>query len=174
MTAVDDTPYNKNFMNPLNFVFQIKRAPYLNFFVQQVNLPGISIDYSQQPNPFVHIPVSGEHIQFSDLKVTFKVDEELQNWFEIHNWLRELGFPNDFQEYASIANTAPTSGNGVTSDISLVILDAVKLPAWEVTFRNAFPTSLSDITFQTTDSTVNYITATATFRYILYDVVQVK
>jgi hypothetical protein len=172
MTAVDNTPYNKNFLSPLNFVFQIKRAPHLNFFIQKVNLPSLSIDYTAQPNPFVNIPISGEHIRYGDLVVTFKVDEDLQNWFEVHNWIRALGFPDNFSEYATLSTAPPTSGTGVTSDISLVILDAVKLPNFEVTFREAFPTSLSDISFQTTDNDVNYVTATATFRFILYDVVK--
>jgi hypothetical protein len=126
-----------------------------------------------QNNPFVGIPIAGDHIHYQDLQVTFKIDEDLQNWFEIHNWIRSLGFPDNFTEYAKIADAqaaAPTSGLGIRSDISLIILNAVKTPIYDVVFREAFPTYLSDMTFTTTDTSVNYITATATFRYILYDV----
>lgn len=172
MTAVDNTPYNKNFLSPLNFVFQIKRSPYLNFFVQEANIPGVSVNFPTQQNPFVRIPISGDHVDFSNLRVTFKVDEELQNWFEIHNWIRALGFPFEFEEYKNLKTAPSATGEGITSDITLVLLNQIKKPIFEVTFRDAFPISLSDLSFNTTDETVNYITATAEFRYVLYDIVK--
>jgi hypothetical protein len=173
MTALENTPQNKNFLSPLNFIFQIKRSPHLNFFVQEVNLPSITADNLETSNPFVKIPVSGEHLRFGDLRVTFKVDEDLQNWFEIHNWIRFLGFPDNFSEYKKISSLPTVSGEGLTSDISLVILNQRKMPAFEVSFRNAFPISLSDLMFKTTENDVNYMTASADFRYILYDVVKI-
>ena len=172
MTAIDNTPYNKNFLSPLNFVFQIKRSPHLNFFVQQVNLPSISVNFPEQPNPFVHIPISGEHIEFGTLRASFKVDEDMQNWFEVHNWIRNLGFPFEYEEYKKLATAPKSSGEGIVSDITLVILNQVKLPAFEITFRDAFPVSLSDLQFDVTEETVNYITASVEFKYVLYDVVK--
>jgi len=170
MTALDNTPVNKNFLSPLNFVFQIKRAPHLNFFIQKVNLPSLTLDYPSQPNPFERIWLPGEHLSYGTLDVEFMVDEDLQNWFEVHNWLRSLGFPDNFNEYAEIKAQTPTSGKGIRSDISLVLLNAVKLPKWQISFRECFPISLSSLDFGTTSGDVNYITAKASFRYILYDV----
>ena len=166
MTAVDNTPYNKNYLSPLNFVFQIKRTPHVNFFIQEVNLPSIAINFPNQQTPFVRIPISGDHVDFSPLRISFKVDEDLQNWFEIHNWIRALGFPYEYEEYKNLSSAPVTSGVGVTSDISLVILNQTKLPAFEVNFRDAFPVSLSELKFKVTDSDVNYITASVEFKYI--------
>jgi hypothetical protein len=170
MTAIDNTPANKNFLSPLNFVFRIKRSPHLNFFVQRVGIPALSLQNPLQTNPFVSIPIAGDHLHFENLDVTFKVDEDLQNWFEMHNWLRSLGFPENFSEYAQIKNQSIASGASIRSDISLIILNAVKLPIYECTFIEAFPQSLSDLTFDTTDTSVNYITATVSFKYLLYTV----
>jgi hypothetical protein len=174
MTAIDNTPVNKNFLSPLNFVFQIKRSPHLNFFIQKVNLPSLSLDVPQQPTPFAKIWQTGDHLTYGSLDVEFIVDEDLQNWFEVHNWLRSLGFPDNFTEYSQIAQQTPTSGKGVRSDISLVLLNAVKIPKWEISFREAFPVSLSALEFGTTEQDVSYITAKASFRYILYDVNQIN
>lgn len=170
MTALDNTPTNQNFLNPLNFVFRVKRAPHVNFFIQRINLPSLSFDYAEQGNPFTSIPIQGDHIHFGNLDITFKVDEDLQNWFEIHNWIRSLGFPDNFTEFQQIKANTPTSGDGITADLMLIILNAVKLPIYEVQFWNAFPISLSELTFDSTDESVNYITATASFRYIYYSV----
>jgi len=173
MSALDNNPVNNNFLSPLNFSFQLKRAPYIDFFIQRVNFPSVSLDFPVQQTPFTTIPISGDQLRFGDLDVSFKVDEELQNWFEIHNWIRSLGFPDNFGEYNNIKTNGVTSGLGILSDITLLIFDSAKNPNYSVTFRDAFPVSLSDLNFQTTDSSVDYVTASASFRYTLYDVVKI-
>ena len=85
MSAIDGTPTNKNFLSPLNFRFQIKRAPHINFFIQQVNIPGIGVPEVQTPNPMVQIPYPGEHLTYDTLSITFAVDEDLHNYMELHN-----------------------------------------------------------------------------------------
>lgn len=173
MSALSNNPSNLNFLSPLNFNFRLKRAPNLNFFIQKVNLPGISFPSAVETNPFVNIPIAGDHLQYGDLSVTFKVDEDLNNYLEIHNWIRALTFPDNFDEYKAISKNPEFTGNGITSDITLIISNSVKIPNFEVNFRNAYPTSLSALSFQTTDSTVEFITATATFKYIMYDIVKI-
>lgn len=170
MTALDKNPTNHNFLSPLNFKFQIKRAPHINFFIQEINLPSISIQPKEVGNPFVKIPYPGDHIDYSVLTVKFKVDEDLKNYLEMHSWLRGLGFPQSFDEYSTLSNQNQLEGKGLRSDISLIILNSTKLPNYEITFTEAFPTSLSELTFTTTEETVNYMTATVDFRYILYNI----
>lgn len=171
MTAITDTPINKNFLSPLGFRFAIKKLPNVNFFVQKANIPGIQI--ASQPaagNPFTKIPYAGDHIEYNEFQLTFRVDEDLQNYMEIHNWIKGLGFPEDFKEYADLANQKPMSGLGVKSDASLIITTNGKSPNYECVFEDAFPVNLSDLNFDTTDETVEYIEATATFFYTLYKI----
>ena len=170
MSALDKTPDNKNFLSPLNFKFQIKKAPHVNFFIQKVNIPAISLPPPISPNPFVNIPYPGEHITYEPLSIEFKVDEDLQNYLEIHNWIRGLGKPQDYQEYADISKEDPMTGEGIYSDISLVVLSSTKMPNYELIFIDAHPVSLSGITFNTTSTDVNFITASAQFKYTLYNI----
>lgn len=173
MSALSNNPKSLNFLSPLNFNFRLKRAPNLNFFIQKINLPAISFKSAVQTNPFVNISLSGEHLDYGDLSVTFKVDEDLNNYLEIHNWIRSLTFPDNFDEYKNLSKNAEYTGEGLTSDITLIISNSVKVPNFEVNFRNAYPTSLSALSFQTTDTTVEFITATATFDYMMYDIVKI-
>jgi hypothetical protein len=170
MTAIDSTPKNKNFLNPLNFVFRIKRAPHVNFFTQELNIPGISLSDTSQPNPFVTIPRPGDHINYGNFKLTFKVDEDLENYFEIHNWIRALGKPNNYGEYAKIEAKSIESGEGIYSDLNVILLNAVKNPIFQIEFTNAFPVELSDLYFSSTEDSVTYITASATFKYTLFNI----
>jgi hypothetical protein len=170
MSALDNTPTNHNFLSPLNFKFQIKKAPHVNFFIQKVNLPGISTSNLQTSNPFVKIPYSSEHIDFENLEITFKVDEDLQNYLEIHKWIYGLGKPEEYQQYKNIDVKESFTGEGIYSDISLAILASTKTPNYEVVYIDAFPIKLSGITFNTVDTNVNYIEASATFRYTYYTI----
>lgn len=170
MSAIDNTPSNRNFLSPLNFKFQIKKAPHVNFFIQKVNIPSIGIPSPQPNNPFVKTPIPGEHVNFGDLAITFKVDEELKNYLEIYNWLIALGKPENFEQFKAIQDQPITSGDGIYSDISLMVLSSTKMPNYEITFVDAFPIDLSQIVFNTVDSTVNYVEASSTFKYSYYTI----
>lgn len=170
MSAIDNTPENKNFLSPLNFKFTIKKAPHVNFFIQKVNIPEISLPAPKYPNPMVNIPIPGEHLTYADLEITFKVDEDIQNYLEIHKWVRALGKPVDTDEYKEIQDKVHWTGDGIYSDISVAILSSTKMPNYEVVYVDAHPTSLSGMIFNTTDNNVNYIEATARFKYTYYDI----
>lgn len=170
MTAIDNTPENKNFLSPLNFKFHLKRAPHVNFFIQKTNIPSLNLPAVLYPNPLVNIPFSGEHLTYGDLEITFKVDEDLQNYLEIHNWLKALGKPKSFDDYQSIATKEEYTGDGLKSDISLMVLSSTKSANFEIVYVDAHPIALSSLVFNTTDETVNYVEASATFKYTYYDI----
>lgn len=162
-----------NMLSPLNFKFTLKRAPNLNFFVQKINIPGVSLPKVDTSNPLIKIPLSGDHLEYDELDVTFKVDENLQNYLEIHNWVRALGKPS-FEEYANLSKKAIYTGEGLKSDIVVTVLTSQKNPNYEFVFKDAFPISVSSISFESTDESVNYIEATARFVYTIFDIVKVS
>lgn len=170
MSAIDNTPSNRNFLSPLNFKFSLKRAPHVNFFIQKVNLPSLELPPVNSPNPFVNIPYSGEHITYGELSITFKVDEDLQNYLELHNWIKSLGKPQSFEGYKTLSEKDEFTGDGLKSDISLMVLSSTKSANYEIVFAEAHPISLSGIVFNTTDDNVNYIEASAAFKYTYYDI----
>jgi hypothetical protein len=170
MSALDNTPINHNFLSPLNFKFQIKKAPHVNFFIQKVNIPGLSITNLNSPNPFVRIPYPGEHISYEDLTISFKVDEDLNNYLELHRWLTSLGKPENYDQYKNIEQFESYTGDGIVSDISLIVLASTKMPNFEIVFLDAFPVNLTGISFNSNDSDVNYLQASATFKYNLYTI----
>ena len=173
MSAIDNTPSNKNFLSPLNFRFQIKKAPHINFFVQKANIPEISVTNLDTPNPFVKTPYPGDHMNYGAFNISFKVDEDLQNYLEIHDWLRAFGKPEEYAEYKKLADNQSWTGNGIYSDISLIILASTKMPNYEIVFTDAFPVSLTGVTFTTTDNDVNYIEASATFKYTYFTITKI-
>jgi len=173
MSAVDNTPSNRNFLSPLGFKFIIKKAPHVNFFVQKVNIPSVQIVQADTSNPFVRTPYSGEHIDYGTLELSFKVDEDFQNYLEIYRWLQGLGFPEKFKQYDDLASNPSYSGDTLYSDVSLIVLAATKSSNYEFTFVDAFPISLSSIPLNTIENNVNYVDATTTFKYTYFTVTNI-
>lgn len=169
-TALDFTPSNKNFLNPINFGFVLKRAPYTEFFVQRIAIPNIVLDYIDSPSPQLRLPISASHIDFGSLNVTFKVDESMTNYLEIYNWMVAIGYPFNQQAYAALKANALASGESLVSDISVIIMDGLKNPNFEIVFSNAFPVQLGEISFESTDNDVNFVTTTASFKYSYFNV----
>jgi hypothetical protein len=173
MTAVDKTPSNRNFLSPLNFQFSVKRAPNVNFFLQKVNIPGLRLPTIEIPNQFVPIPTQFARVEYSEFDITFKIDEDFKNYLEIHNWIRALGSPENYQERAAIDAIPGYTGDGTVSDISLITLNSAKNPNMEITFVDAFPVRLGDIVFDTTYDDVQFITCDAVFKYTSYEITKI-
>ena len=170
MSAITNTPTNKNFLSSLNLRFLIKRSPEISWFLQEATIPEIILPAVDTPSPFVRIPYGGDHITFEPLTITFKVDEDLKNYLAIHNWLKGLGKPENFQQYADINAKAPITGEGKYCDVSIEILSNNKMPNMTVTFMDAFPTQLTGLKFDVKQTDITYLEATATFRYTVYDI----
>lgn len=169
MTAVDNTPTNKNFLSPLNFKFIMKRAPHVNFFIQKINIPAINLPSTYSPNPLVRIPQYGDHLEFEEMSISFRVDEDLKNYLEIQNWLRSVG-KLSYSLYSNLANNPTFSGESLKSEISVTVLSSAKRPNYEIVFEDAFPVKISGISFDTSLEDVSYLEAEALFHYTKYEI----
>lgn len=179
MSAVDNTPTNRNFLSPLNFKMVLQRAPMISFFLQSFSLPGLTFEGPMtMPTPFVKIPLPGDHLNFAPLTVSFAVDEDMKNYLEIFNWIASIagptsltpGEPNSLYGIDNSIGTDPL--DTIRSDIKILILSSSKNPNIEITFKDAFPSALGEMSFATTASSVNYLESTVTFEYIKYEIVK--
>ena len=180
--ALNNQIQNRNYLAPTGFQFNVSRAPKVTYFGNQVNIPSLTLGIANQPSYLKDIPRPGEKIDFEDLTLTFLVDEDLTNYMEIQNWIRGIGFPEsldqiyDFQQddTLTVMNKAlKNQGINLYSDGSLLILNNVNLPKFKVTFDGMFPYYLSTLTFDATQSDLEYFTAQVSFKYNIYNIVTV-
>jgi hypothetical protein len=163
---------NRNFLSPLGFKFNLARTPKVDFFSNSANIPGINLGVAIQPTYLKDIPLPGDKLSYDDFNLKFKVDENLENYLEIHNWMRGLGYPETIAEYDQWKYGDPTNNSDPNvSDATLIIYNSNFKTNTTVKFRGMFPTSLSTIDFDATQSDVQYVTATATFKYSIYDII---
>ena len=172
MTALNRTPTSTNFLQPTKYILSFNRLPTVQYFCQQANIPGVSIDSAVFPTPLVDVPLAGNKLSYDEFTVTFIVDEFIQSWNELYKWLLAMGSPKSLEErvnYNTLQNSN-TSKVSYYSDANLTVMTALNNPAVRINFHRMFPTNLTSINFDTGQSADTIITATATFRYEYFDI----
>jgi len=182
-------PTKLDYASPTQFKFSIIKLPKVEYFCTSVNVPGITLGTVNQPTPLKNLPGPGDKLTYDDLTMTFMVDENLENYQEIHGWLVGLGFPESRTQFQNLLNAGadrfPTSTGsvstepgkvkygaagqgGIFSDATLTILTSKNNAQLEVRFSDLFPTSLSGLDYGQQTGDINYLSATVTFKYSLY------
>ena len=181
-------PTKLDYSSPTQFKFTIHQLPKVEFFTTSAAVPGISLNNYEQPTPFKSIPIIGDQLTYEDLTISFIVDEYLENYITIHNWMTGIGFPKSRSQFTAFRNTgsntpnssaggntdigvvgSATDDNAFYSDATLTILSNKNNPIVEVRYADMFPTSLSALEYNQNTSDVEYITANITFKYKLYE-----
>ena len=181
-------PDKLDYSSPTQFRFMINQLPKVQFFTTAANIPDLSLGEAVIPTPYKDIPIMGDKITFGNLDVSFIVDEYLENYVSIHNWIIGIGFPKNRQQFSSFRSDTsnnPTSAKtvsvdrvgsatpdrGMYSDATLTILSNKNNPLVEVRFTDIFPVSLSGLSYDNATTDIDYLTAQISFRYKLYEIV---
>ena len=187
-------PAKMDYASPIQFRFKCTKLPEVEFTCQTANIPGISLGSATQPTPLVDIPIPGDKISFQSLDINFLVDENLNNYKEIHDWLIGIGFPQNYTQFqnlqaegsdrfpGSTRSTAatgtstpqPLSEGGTYSDATLTILNSKNIAKTEIRFQNVYPTSLGSLSYDVKLTDVDYLQASVSFSYMYYEIVQVS
>ena len=180
-------PDQLDYASPTQFRFGIHQLPKVEFFTVSANLPGISAGTTTHATPFKDIPTMGEKLEYENLSISFIVDEYLENYISLHNWMVGIGFPENreqFRTFRDVTSNTPASGKtpptdlvgkaipdiAMYSDAFLQILSNKNNPILEVNFENTFPISLSALDFTQTATDVEYMIASAEFAYQIYEI----
>ena len=189
-------PTKLDYASPTQFKFSITKLPKVEYFCTAANLPGLNLGTAEQITPLKDIPMPGDRLVYDSLNITFLVDENLENYREIHGWLTGVGFPRDFSQFANLQDAGsdryPTSSDpglnselgkiskpivdegGIYSDATLFILTSKNNSNIEVRFRNIYPTTLSGLNYNQQATDVDYLTADVTFEYSIYEFANVS
>jgi hypothetical protein len=184
---------NRNFLSPIGFKFSIEKMKGVDFFCQSASIPAMSMQAANQPTRFNKIPQPGDELYYEDLYIKFLVDENMKNWYQVHDWMREIATPVSDREFKySRGNLRSRNqpdeipiGEGRNRDLraelygdwanqwmcdcSLFILSSNYQPVAEVVFRNAWPSSLTTLNFDSGVPDINYFTAELSMKYTNYD-----
>lgn len=168
---------NRNFLSPVGFKFSLAKAPKVDFYSNFANIPGIKLGTAIYNRYGKNIPIPGDKMEFEDLTLRFLVDENLENYLEIWNWMTGLGFPESLEQYKELKDSSNLSNYDIKqnlyeiSDGTLQILSSNYTPNANIIFSDLFPVSLSSLNFDATSEDVTYFTAEVSFNYTYFRIV---
>ena len=172
---------NRNFLSVVGFKFLLNRCPKVDFYCNTANIPEVTLGTAVQSSYLKQIPVPGDKMTYGDLGITFMVDEDMENYLQIYQWITSLGFPESIAQYSELTKEDrfyPTIDEddrfNERSDGTLIIINSDYNPSVRVKFKDLFPVNLTGIPFNSTAEQQQYYTAQATFQYTIFDVIDVN
>ena len=192
MATVQTQPDKLDYASPTQFRFGIHQLPKVEFFAVSATIPAIALSDVLIPTPFKSIPMMGDQLTFDNLSVSFIVDEFLENYLSIHEWMTAIGFPKNRKQFSefktNISNTPSTArsasststdigdvkaaspNNALFSDATLTILSNKNNPIVNVFFRDLYPVAMTALDYNQQATDVEYITASIDFAYQIYEI----
>ena len=173
------TDINKSVLNRNNFRLVIDKVPTVEYYVRTVNIPGVQFGETVQPAGVgLEAFFPGDKASFDTLEVSFLVDEDLQNFVEIYNWIDSIVPLSDPELYVSFTGTAKSNTNVLQSiandlnqysDITLVINTNKNIANRYIRFHDAFPIALGSIELES-GADAEPALVNVSFRFSYYDI----
>ena len=187
---------NRNYLSPIGFRLVVQKMRAVDFFCQSASVPAVTTGFVKQPTRFNMIPQPGDELYYDNLVVRFLVDENMKNYYQVHEWMRKTTTPVESEEFTysrgqirsknqpfKVTEESPITpglqveraslegdwGNQWKSDVSLFILSSNYQPVSEFIFRDAFPISLTTLNFNASTPDINYFTAEVRMAYTNFD-----
>lgn len=170
---------NRSILNKNNFKLLIDKVPTVEYYVKSVNIPGISFNETVAAAGIgldAYFP--GDKVEFETLTITFLVDEDLENFKEIYDWMNAIVPIKDSADFANYVDTIQTNDGRLSgiendlkqySDITLVTNTNKNVPNKYFRFKDAFPISLGALELES-GSDGDPVTCTVQFRFTFYDI----
>ena len=155
---------NRNFLSVVGFKFLLNRCPKVDFYCNSVNIPEVALGTAVQTNYLRDIPLPGDKLQYGDLNITFMVDEDMENYLQIYQWITSLGYPesldqfDELKDFNNLLPEPPVAGDffNERSDATIMILNSDYNPSVKIKFKDVFPVSLSAVPFDATQEQQTY------------------
>ena len=150
---------NINLLSPTGFkmVFSKPELKGLEFYLQAVDLPTVSVGEANYATPKLNVYMGGDKLMFDPFTTSVLCDEKMDNFAAIYKWLNDTVNRDDHKN--------------LLCDASLIILNSNNNQTRTIEFKNCYPNSMSGIAFDVGQTEVQYASFTVTFRYDYYTVV---
>jgi hypothetical protein len=112
------------------------------------------------------IPFPGDKLTFNELSANILLDENMDAYNEMYAWIRRL-LDEDIKNPLDRTASSPPS----YSDITLHILSSANTTVKKIRYLDCVPTSLGDISFESTGDGTTFITFVASFRFSYFELV---
>ena len=99
VTAHKRQPDVMDYAQNSQFRVTFSNFPLAEYFCTTAVIPGISLGVSNVGTRLSNMPIVGDQISYDNFDMTFLVDEKLENYREIYDWMINIGFPDNHAQF---------------------------------------------------------------------------
>jgi hypothetical protein len=160
MSGLITKPSSTALLQPTKYILTFPEVSDMVYFCQKANLPGVQLGMAEQQTPNLDLYHSGTKLTYNTFDISFLVNEDVTAWTQIYKWMVDL---------SSVETTYKQRKENKKQAI-LTVMSNMNNPKMRIKFANPFPTSLTDLEFDTTLSAEEHMVASASFRYDWFDI----
>jgi len=161
LLSVNNGNLDNNFSQVNRFEMYFSVLPNVTYTLTEVNLPGLNINNPQVATLFNTTYQGADSAQFDQLNINFIVQEDLANYFEMHDWMRAISFPHSFEDRNDLKRFEGDESYGM-----LTLNNSYNRPLFRFHFYHVMPNSLTGLNLMTSDA--SELIASASFNFTIY------
>ena len=148
--------------------------PKIEYFCTAITIPGISLTAVDRPTSLANIPMVGDTVTYENFDMTFLVDEKLENYRQLYDWMINIGFPDNHSQFRR-EDRRDQSGfqrggdRELYDDLMITVLSSKNNPIVRVRLYEAWPVQLSGLEYTQTGTDTEYLTCDVSWAYQTYD-----
>ena len=155
-------PSNSSFLHPTAFRFYVSRVPAVTYFCQAINIPNIEIEEIPFTTTMALHKEIGGNITYGSLSARVLVDEDMETWRGMYDWIKDISKTDNDLEIID--------DDDHRCDLRLLVLTNGMNANVEFTFKQCWPSSLSEINFDSAVTDLENLTFDITFSYNSFSV----
>lgn len=167
LTGTSSGLNNINLLQPTSFklVIDRKNFPNLEFFCQSVAHPAMDARAAELPFKRIgSVPFAADKLTFTDLECMIIVDENMNAYTEMYNWLQRIVQVNTLNPLDRRENLPPT-----VCDVTLLILNNSNNVSRKIKYIDCIPVGLGNMVMEATTGDTTQVTFPATFRFSYFE-----
>ena len=158
---------NENYLEPTGFKLVLDRKfyPKTEYFVTSVTHPEVSLPGVAVPFKSITTHQPGERLQFGELICNIILDEDLVNYKEMYDILKESVQVNEINRLTRDVTQKP-----LDMDLKLITLSSKNNANKEITYYDARLTSIGGMELESTRADIQYITIPLSFEFNYFEI----
>ena len=151
LLSADGSPISFDGLQEHKYKVLFSKIPNTIFFLQSFSFPDVSVGQVVQQTQYLDIDGPGEKIVFKPFTMTFLLDAQMNNYFELFSWMKRM--------------TVQGENIDEMGDCFLIVNDALKIK-----FVDCWPSDLGGIRFISNTNEPNYVVCDVTMHYDWFEV----
>jgi hypothetical protein len=174
MATLDPTAVNGfnnvNLLQPTQFKLIIDRKNFSNleYFCQSIQLPSMDVPAAELPySRLSTMPIAGDKLNFGTLECMVIVDENLNAYKEMFEWLQRIVQTNQASglDRARAESTLPATN----ADITVSILSSHNNTTRTIRYIDCIPTAIGSLPMESTTGDTTIIALPVSFRFSYFE-----